>query len=88
MSKIDFCIDCHCHMFTMADIPLYRTMEQAVADHSNFGTYAVLFFVLFLDKKKKVRGRRVDSPPRVNIEKGKYLHILIRSTQEGVRCQT
>jgi predicted TIM-barrel fold metal-dependent hydrolase len=72
MPSMKFCIDSHCHMFTIADIPLYRMMEQAIDDHSNLGTYALLFLVPFINAQEKIKDYKTfisyfESEPQQNV---------------------
>lgn len=43
----DYFIDCHCHLFTIADIPIYKPLEVAVGNADNLGTYSLLGFSIF-----------------------------------------
>lgn len=47
MPDLDYFIDSHCHMFTMADIPLYKPLEQVVEDKDSLGTYTLLSLLIF-----------------------------------------
>lgn len=41
-------IDSHCHMFTIADIPLYKAIEELVKDKDNLGTYIAFPLIPFI----------------------------------------
>lgn len=59
MQKLDYFIDCHHHMFTIADVPIYQTIRQAVNDKLSFGdrlklTPLLAFYLPFFNAKHKV----------------------------------
>jgi len=47
MAKLDYFIDSHCHMFTIADIPICKPLELVVGKSDNIGTYGLLAFSIF-----------------------------------------
>lgn len=46
-NNLDCFIDSHCHMFTIADIPIYQTMRQAAHDKLGLSTRMLLPLVSF-----------------------------------------
>lgn len=57
-NNLPYFIDSHCHMFTIADIPIYQTMKQAAHDKLGLSTRMLLplvsFFLPLIDPEKKV----------------------------------
>jgi hypothetical protein len=57
-NELEYFIDSHCHMFTIADIPIYQTMKQAAHDKLGLPTRILLPLVSFalplIDPAKKV----------------------------------
>jgi hypothetical protein len=77
MPHVDFFIDCHHHMFTITDIPLYHTIRQTAHDNLTFPKKLAIpvlfaFYLPVSDAEKRVKKLRkfisfFESQPEENV---------------------
>jgi hypothetical protein len=78
--KLDFFIDSHCHLFTIADIPLFRPLELADGTLDNPFLYGLLPFAMF--------ARLAIRPERIVREYQPYIRFFENEPGQNVALLT